>query len=203
MPMLFRFLAPPALCAAGFALLAVPPLRAQDKPPCKIGDVVRAGALNYDARILAHDAAKGLYRVRYVKGFIGDEEWLPASGLKTCLGIAAAPVALAFFHGRWDMFTGGGAYARVAEAPPLRIRDDGSYTWVIDSRTEIDGDWRTAQPNELKSGYDKRGTTILLLKAEGGKNWLVSRDLGSSDGRDKILVERADLGLTYRGYRTR
>ena len=190
--------------AAAAGLLAVPLLQAQDKPPCTVGEVTRAGLPAYDARILEYSAARGMYRVLYLAGtYKGDEEWLAAGMLRGCKGTEAAPVAVPFFHGRWEMFTGGGAYSRGAEAPPLRIRDDGSYTWVIDSRTEIDGEWRLAQPGERKYGYDKRGTAILLLKAESGKNWLVTRDLNSSTGRDKILVERVDMGLTYRGYRTR
>lgn len=177
---------------------------AQTKPPCKVGDVVRAGALNYDAKILEYSAAKGLYRVRYVKGYVGDEEWVPARGLKTCQGIEPEPVALSYFFGRWELTLGGGAYARQAEAPPLRIRDDGSYTWVLGKGKEIDGEWRPAKPQELKSGYDKLGTTIVLYEGEGGKNWLVTRfvTLGS-DGADRIQIERADLGLTYRGVRSR
>ena len=42
----------------------------------------------------------------------------------------------------------------------------------------------------------------ILLKGEDDKNWLVSRELeGTTDGRDRILIERTDLGLTYRGNR--
>jgi hypothetical protein len=38
----------------------------------------------------------------------------------------------------------------------------------------------------------------------GDKNWLVSRDMtGTSDGRDRILLERTDMGLSYRGARAK
>jgi hypothetical protein len=188
-------------------------------PPCTIGFVTRAGALNYDARIVAHDTAKGLYKVVYVTGFKGDEEWLPARGLKMCIGEAPAPVPQTFFVGTWDLFNGGGGVwvkkgaddhdphvraLAAAQAPPLTLRDDGQYTWVIDSHTTVSGRWRLALTAERKYGYEKLGTTIIVLAGESGKNWLVSRDLtGTSDGRDRILIERTDLGLTYRGNRIR
>ena len=166
---------------------------------------------------VAHDAAKGLYKVVFVTGYPGDEEWLPASGLKSCTGAAPEAVTQAFFVGTWDLFIGGGgAWQKkgtddwhvgaldAANAPPLTIRGNGRYTWVLDSRTTTDGAWRLAQAAERKDGYEKRGTTIVLLAGESGKNWLVSRELtGTSDGRDRILIERTDLGLTYRGNRSR
>lgn len=189
------------------------------KPPCTIGFVTRAGALNYDARIVAHDAAKGLYKVVYVSGFKGDEEWLPARGLKMCTGEEPGAVASGFFVGTWDLFNGGGgAWVKksaddhdphvrpleAAHAPPFVVHGNGQYTWQLDSRTTVDGKWRLALASELKDGYEKRGTTIIVLAGESGKNWLVSRALvGTSDGRDRILIERTDLGLTYRGTRLR
>jgi hypothetical protein len=89
-----------------------------------------------------------------------------------------------------------------AKAPPLVIRKDGTYTWVIDSKTTVRGSWHVAEPSELKYGYEKRGLTLVLAKGEDGKDWLVSRDLAyAGDGRDAILIERRDLGLTYRGHK--
>ena len=199
------------------ALLLLPAARAADLPPCKIGDVTRAGVLNYDARIMEYNAAKGMYRVRYVTGYPGDEEWLPARQLKNCTGLVASGVPVSFFAARWELFTGGGgAYQKqksgdwhvksldAAKAPPLTIKTDGHYTWVIDVRTTVSGNWRGALPAERKSGYEKLGTTLILLNGEDGKNWLVSRDMtGTSGGRDRILIERTDLGLTYRGSRVK
>jgi hypothetical protein len=191
---------------------------ANGRPPCTVGFVTRAGALNYDARIVSHDPARGLYRVVFVTGYPGDEEWLVASDLKSCAGVPPPPVSLSFFAGTWDMFTGGGgAWQRKdagsdwhiralegAKAPPLTIQADGSYTWVIDSQTTVSGQWHPAAAGELKYGYDKRGTTILLVAGEDGKDWLVSRDTtGTDDGRDRVLIERRDLGLTYRASRIR
>jgi hypothetical protein len=98
----------------------------------------------------------------------------------------------------------GGCSIAYTNAPPITIRAGGQYTWVIDSSTTVSGVWRLAQASELKYGYEKRGTTAILLAGESGKNWLVSRELtGTSDGRDRILIERTDLGLSYRGNRIR
>jgi hypothetical protein len=73
---------------------------------------------------------------------------------------------------------------------------------VIDHTTTVKGRWRKAEQSELKYGYEKLGTAIILLKGEDDKNWLVTRELvGTATGRDRILIERTDLGLTYRGNR--
>jgi len=185
-------------------------------PPCSIGMVVRAGALNYDAKILAIEPSTGFYKVQFVTGYKGTIEYLPPRDLKTCTAPELPPVAMPWFHGVWQLSTGGGgAWAKnpstgswkvigldVAGAPPIRINPDGNYEWIIDSATTIRGHWRLAAQNERKYGYEKLGTVILLENGESGKNWLVSRKLISSeDNRDRILIERADLGLTYWGKR--
>jgi hypothetical protein len=189
---------------------------ASQKPPCQIGMIVRAGALNYDAKILEFNPANGLYKVQFVTGYKGQIEWDPPKSLKTCTAPDIAPVPESWFAGVWQLFTGGGgAWQKnpttgswkvigldVAGAPPIRIKQDGTYEWVIDATQTIAGQWRKAAQSELKYGYDKRGTTILLIKAESGKNWLVSRELtGTADGRDRVLIERVDLGITYSGNR--
>lgn len=93
-------------------------------PPCQIGMVVRAGALNYDAKILSFN---------------------PATGLKTCEAPEMAPVPVPWFVGVWHLTTGGsGAWAKnpstgswkvvgldAAGAPPIRISADGSYYLVF------------------------------------------------------------------------
>ena len=199
-----------------YVLLLLPAVALADGPPCAVGMTVRAGALNYDARIVAFDAAKGLYKVQYVTGSKGDVEWLPPKELKTCTAPDIASVPDSWFVGVWQLATGGGgAWQKnprtgswkvvgldVAGAPPIKISSDGTYEWVLDHARTIAGRWRKAETGELKYGYDRRGTTIILLKGEDDKNWLVSRELvGTSDGRDRILIERTDLGLTYRGNR--
>ena len=208
---------PAAKAAAPVAAAAAPQASAGNAmPACQIGMVVRAGALNYDAKILEFDTVKGLYKVQYVTGYKGDIEYLAPKSLKTCKAPEIAPVAETWFVGVWQLFTGGGGAWQnnpvtsswkvigldSAGAPPIRIGADGTYEWVIDSSQTVSGQWRKAASSELKYGYEKLGTTIILLKGESGKNWLVSRELTSTnDGRDRILIERADLGLTYRGNR--
>ncbi len=203
--------------------IATPPMAAattralaNQMPACEIGMVIRAGALNYDAKIIEFSKTTGLYKVQYVTGYKGDIEFVPPTGLKTCSAPSIAPVAEKWFVGVWQLFTGGGgAWQKnpttnswkvigldVAGAPPIRFSGDGTYEWVIDASQTIRGAWRTAATSERKYGYEKRGTTIILLNGESGKNWLVSRQLvGTSDGRDQLLIERVDLGLTYRGQR--
>lgn len=181
-------------------------------PPCKIGDIVRAGALNYDAKILSHDRAKGLYKVEYVSG--GSQEWVPDRGLKTCTGEPPPEVTEKFFMGTWNLWTGGGgAYVKkgntyhatwldTAKAPPLTIRPDGTYTWVVHGKPPINGKWRVAQKSELKYGYDKRGLALLIEQGYDGASWLVTRELAySTQGHDAILLEHHKIGLTYAGYR--
>ena len=182
-------------------------------PPCRVGDVVRAGVLNYDSKILAHDRTKGLYKVKDVRS--GLEDWLPAKMLKTCTGEEPPAVTEGYYVGLWELATGGGARwekkpghdwhvtaGQTAKAPPITIRKDGTYTWVIDSKVTVKGRWHVARKDELKYGYENRGLTLLLEKGEDGKDWLVSRDLAyAGDGRDAILIERRDLGLTYRGHK--
>jgi hypothetical protein len=108
--------------------------------------------------------------------------------------------------GAWQKNSSTGSWKVVgldsADAPPIRINANGTYEWVIDHVKSVNGQWRKATSSKLKYGYEKRGTTIILLKGEDDKNWLVSRELvGTSDARDRILIERTDLGLTYRGNR--
>ena len=141
---------------------------------------------------------------------------VPPSDLKTCTAPPIAPIAQNWFVGVWQLFKGGGgAYAQnrvtrtwkvigldVAGTPPIGIRTEGSYEWVTDSKSTVRGKWRSAAQSELKYGYDKRGTTILLERGEDGANWLVSRNLVvTADGQDKILIERVDLGLSSSGGR--
>ena len=53
---------------------------------------------------------------------------------------------------------------------------------------------------EMRSGTTS--PAILLLNAEGGKNWEVSRKgVNASNNRDAIEIDRMDLGLSYMGTR--
>ena len=46
-------------------------------PSCEIGTVIRAGALNYDAKIRKHDKARGLYQVEFVTASKAIENGFP------------------------------------------------------------------------------------------------------------------------------
>jgi len=205
-------IAAPALMAQATS----PATSANGKPPCQVGMVIRTGALNYDAKIIAFDAAKTMYKVQYITGYKGDTEYVFSRDLKGCSAPDPLPVPEPWFIGVWQLSTGGGgAWAKnritgswkvtaldVAGAPPIRISADGTYEWIIDDKQVINGQWHRAAQSELKYGYDKRGTTLVLVKGEGGMDWLVSRQLtGNKEGRDRILIEGAKIGLTYWGNR--
>lgn len=186
--------------------------QAQELPPCRVGmHVGIVSPLNYSARIMAYDAAKGSYQVKSDDDGLTD--WVPARNLRySCTGAPAAPVTQAYFIGKWSLFLGPTAHHEVidskgylvvgsgAHVPPLQINADGSYTWVLDSRTTVRGRWRAMAENELRSGT--KSPAILLLNAEGGKNWEVWRTgVNPGDNRDAIGIERMDLGLSYAGTR--
>ncbi|MEO8200000.1 MAG: hypothetical protein ABI679_05700, partial [Gemmatimonadota bacterium] len=143
----------------------------------------------------------------------GLTDWVPARNLRySCNGVEAAPVAQSYFFGDWSLFLGPTAHHEVidskgylvvgsgAHVPPIRIRPNGTYVWTIDSRTTIQGRWRAMTEDELRSGT--RLPAILLLNAEGGKNWEVWRTgVNQGNNRDAIGVERMDLGESYQGTR--
>lgn len=205
-----------ALFVAALGLFAAQSGRAQTPlPQCRVGlHLERAGALNYPATIDAYDAAKGAWHVKYDNG--GLPEWLTPNWLsRGCTAAPAPAITEAFFVGNWEMFVtpgigyqiiGGNRYLTVgsgATAPPLSIKADGSYVWVIDSKTTVTGRWRKLAPSEMKYGFkDKVG--IVLLKGEDGKDWQVTYSgVRSSDKRDQLNVERMDLGLNYLATRFR
>jgi len=189
-----------------FASLFAGTALAQD-PPCQVGMVVKAGSLNYNAKILEFISSSGLYKVQYVTGHPGEAAFVPPAGLKTCQAPPIAPVPLSWFQGVWQTFKGGGgAWAKnatsgswkvvaldVAAGPPIRFNADGTYEWIVDQSQTLRGVWRAAAPGDLKYGYvnqynckgcgDRRGTVALLEKGEYGGNWLHSRVLtDTADG---------------------
>lgn len=183
-----------------------------DLPPCTVGmHVPTVSPLNRGAKILAIDAAKGSYQVK--SDADGLVDWVPAYKLRySCKGAEATPVSQAYFMGRWSLFVGPTAHHEVIDAkgylvvgpgahvPPLQINADGSYVWTIDSKTTVRGKWRAMADNELRSGT--KAPAILLMNAEGGKNWEVWRSgVNAGNNRDAISVEAMDLGQSYRGTR--
>lgn len=201
-----------ALCCLVGALLAVPAW-SQTLPSCAVGmRLAKAGALNYPATIVAADPAKGAFQVRYDGG---STEWLTAVGLKnSCVAVASA-IDQSFFVGNWEMFVGpapqhqvigGDRYLVVgpgAVAPPLSIKQDGTYVWVISSDRIINGRWRRMADNELKYG-GKNAPGILLMRGHDGADWQMTRaGVRASDQRDQLSVERMDLGLNFLATRMR
>ena len=181
-------------------------------PPCRVGmHVPIVSPLNYGATILAYDAAKGSYKVKSdADGLI---DFVPAYKLRySCAGLDATAVTESYFVGRWSLFIGPTAHretiddkgylvvGRGAHVPPLQINPNGSYVWVIDRRTTIQGKWRSLAANELRSGT--KLPAILLMHGEDGKNWEVWKTgVNTGNNRDAISVERMDMGLSAMGTR--
>ena len=184
----------------------------QELPSCRVGmHVPLVSPRNVGATILAYDAVKGSYEVKSDDD--GMIDWVPARSLRySCTGAEAAPVTQSYFVGKWSLFLGPTAHHEVidskgylvvgpgAHVPPLQINADGSYIWVLDSRTTIHGKWREMATSELRSGT--KAPAILLLNAEGGKSWELWRTgVNAGNNRDAIGVERMDLGESYAGTR--
>ena len=181
-------------------------------PICKVGmHAPIISPLNYGGTILAIDAAKGTYQIK--SDGDGLVDWVPARLLRySCVGAEAAPVTENYFIGRWTLFIGPTAhYENIdskgylvvgpgAHAPPLQINADGSYAWVLDSKTIVRGKWRVLAANEMRNGT--KGPAVVLMNGEDGKNWQVSRGgVNPSNNRDAINLDRMDLGLSYQGTR--
>ncbi len=188
------------------------PAAAANLPTCAVGmHVTRVSPLNYGAVILKFDAAKGTYQVKSDSDGLLD--WVPASKLRSsCVGAEAASVTMNYFIGKWSLFVGPTAHHQViddkgylvvgpgAHVPPLQVNADGSYVWVIDSKTTLKGQWRTLADKELRAGT--KPPAILLMKAEGGKDWEVWKTgTNAGNNRDAISVERMDLGQSVQGTR--
>ena len=180
-------------------------------PPCTVGmHLPIVSPINRSGTLLAIDAAKGSYQVKGEDGLV---DWVPARSLRySCVGAEAAPVAPSYFIGKWSLFIGPAAHHEVidgegylivgsgAQVPPLEIKADGSYVWVIDSKTTVRGNWRSMAESELR--YGTKSPAILLLKAEDGANWEIWKTgVNAGNNRDAISIERIDMGLSYAGTR--
>lgn len=200
------------LLMATVMALAVPVAgMAQGLPTCAKGlHVIKAGGLNYPATIVAYDPVKGSYQVKYDSG--GTVEWLLPRWLKygcTSAGPSGPTITDAFWVGNWSLFVGPAAQYQViggdrylvvgsgAAAPPLQIKADGSYVWVIDKGKTISGRWRKMASAEMKYGYtDKPG--IMLMNGYDGGNWQVTfSDVRADDNRDQLNIQRMDLGVSF------
>ena len=199
-----------AACAAIAGALAAE--TAAELAPCSLGlRVPLVSPLNYSAKIVAVDKAKGSYQVKSESDGLLD--WVPAYKLRrSCKGEEAAPVSTSYFFGRWSLFIGPTAHHEViggkgyivvgtgARVPPLQIHADGRYQWTLDSNTSVSGKWRALQASELPSGTPP--PAIVLINAEGGHNWAVWKSgLNPGSNLDAIGIRRTDLGLSYQGTR--
>lgn len=61
----------------------------------------------------------------------------------------------------------------VANVGTLRLNGDGSYAWKTATKNVISGQWRIATGAEMRS---QGGDGIVLLKAKGGYDWIVTKD---------------------------
>ncbi|MBV9549792.1 MAG: hypothetical protein JO256_08990 [Alphaproteobacteria bacterium] len=201
----------PALIALTLAV-AAPALAQTPLPACRVGlPVTVLACINYPGHITAHNPANGNWQVTCDSD--KEKNWVSVNDLKRACTAEDVALTPAFFAGRWEMFTGGGgAYVKqasgdwkvraldVAKTPPLVINADGSFVWNDFSKPPVRGRWRLLAPAEFKYASQKP-PIILLMNAMDGKDWQVTRISPASDGRDRIELERRDLGLTYRGTR--
>jgi hypothetical protein len=167
---------------------------------CEVGMAVK-GDMNYPGTIVAVDPVKGSYQVRMDKD--GATLWMSSKALKSnfsCEGTGGEPKNAAFFEGAWDVFvpsapTDVDSTTNVQEigpggkAPPLTIRNDGTYSWQTDSQTVIEGQWRELGPDELRQF--STGPAILLMKGEGGQDYQLwaPGDVTHADNRDIATLD--------------
>ena len=99
-----------------------------------------------------------------------------------------------FFVGDWDLYLPIAATERIIDRdvyriisggdrlPPLRIKNDGTYLWVIDKNNVIKGKWKE---NENAPG-------LILLQGYRGANWFVYNTTDSDNlkiyKRDYIII---------------
>jgi len=190
---------------------AAPAMAQAPLPACRVGLPVSVLAcINYPGHITARNPANGNWQVTCDSD--KEKSWVSPDNLKRACTAEAVTLGPASFAGRWEMFTGGGgAYVKrgtnvkvealdVAKTPPLVINADGSYVWNDFQKAPVRGRWRVLAQAEFKYASQKP-PVILLANAMDGKDWLVTHISPASDGRDRIELERRDLGLTYRGTR--
>ena len=181
-------------------------------PTCAKGmRLPRVGALNYPGTIVAVDMKKGTYQIKSESDGLLD--WYPASKLSHfCKGAEASAVTESYFTGTWNLFVGPTAHHEDygstrylvvgpgAKAPPLVINANGTYIWRIDSQKTVTGKWRKLADTEMRSGT--KSPAILLMKGEDGKDWQVSNaGVNAGSNKDRISIDRMDLGLSYQGTR--
>lgn len=149
------------------------------------GAVVRAGAGENDRQYLVADAT-------------GQTHFLDWTKVTT---LARQPYWTSQFVGDWALFTGMSSVVRTdgrdlyqiteggMRLPPLQIRADGGYTWVLSDGRRIAGRW-TPRPN---------APGIVLVQGDKGLDWTVynatTRSSLDVSGADELrLVNPAAMG---------
>jgi hypothetical protein len=127
-----------------------------------------------------------------------DQNYLDLNFITT---LTRQPSWTTFFFDDWDLYLPMAATQRVIDRdvytifsggnrlPPLRIKSDGTYTWVIDKKNVTKGRWKE---NDNAPG-------IILLKGYRAANWLVYNTTDANNikiyKKDYIIV--ADIKGNY------
>ena len=194
---------------------AVAENRRAGKPPCKVG-----AHIGYygGSTITGWNAQDGLFEV--VTDRDKDKWWLKPAMLSIagCAALDPQPVTARWFVGSWDLRIGGEAVwkkkgpgnndwrigmADLTKLPPLTIKADGTYAWVLSKTQMVKGRWRVARPEEMLRSVDNTQVGVTLEQGDDGVDWAVMRDFETIDkqGPAGVLIQRRNPALYYRAYR--
>ncbi|MCW3112728.1 MAG: hypothetical protein JWR18_1124 [Segetibacter sp.] len=121
-----------------------------------------------------------------------DQKYLDLNFITT---LTRQPSWTSFFLDDWDLNLPMAATERVIDRdvytifsggdrlPPLRIKSDGSYTWVIDKNKVIKGRWKE----------NDNGPGIILLQGYRATNWLV---YNTTDANNRKIYKRDYIIVT-------
>ena len=105
---------------------------------------------------------------------------------------------LDWFFGKWKLsrYGGGSEVERggkiyretlmyVAQAPPITINSNGTYTWTVREGSTVKGKWRKLEPKEDYVNAGKNG--LVLLKGFDKVDWQVSY-IKTANGKESIKI---------------
>lgn len=141
----------------------------------------------YAATLL--EITQGQYKVRIHNEAKDSYYLVPPARIRPMPATSVPATDARFFVGQWNLSIWGGVqtverggkivrefdYA-AAKMPPLTIKPDGTYEWVIlanGGRKVIPGKWRNVTAAEWR--YDS--VAIVLLNGDGGKNWIIRENI--------------------------
>lgn len=117
------------------------------------------------------------------------------------------PSWTSFFAGDWDLYLpiagsdriiGKDVYTVIGggdRLPPLRVSANGTYSWVVDKKTVIKGQWKA---NPIGPG-------IILLKGERGYDWLMYNTTDAANRKiykaDNVMLVTESHYSTRHGFR--